>query len=128
VLKNSLLLFTALALCAAFLFGCVSSQGNQTSNAQLANPASVNCDKIGGRVDIRTDASGGQYGMCVFSNGTECEEWKLFRGEGCAAGISEAEAAASGELADINSVSSDIDSIDSITAGAEVDLNVPDIT
>jgi putative hemolysin len=48
----------------------------------LANPASVNCEKIGGKVDIR-DGTGGQYGVCVFTNGTECEEWALFRGEGC---------------------------------------------
>jgi putative hemolysin len=24
--------------------------------------------------------------MCTFKNGTSCEEWALFRGEGCKAG------------------------------------------
>ncbi|WP_321505394.1 DUF333 domain-containing protein [uncultured Methanoregula sp.] len=53
----------------------------------LANPASVNCGKVGGKTEIKTGADGGQYGMCSFTNGTSCEEWALFRGEGCKAGV-----------------------------------------
>lgn len=49
----------------------------------IANPASVNCENLGGAVEIKTDPAGGQYGMCRFANGTFCEEWALFRGEGC---------------------------------------------
>jgi uncharacterized protein len=52
----------------------------------MANPASVNCGTIGGTTEIKTAADGGQYGMCTFKNGTSCEEWALFRGEGCKAG------------------------------------------
>ena len=52
----------------------------------MANPASVNCGNIGGTTEIKTNADGSQYGMCTFSNGTTCEEWALFRGEGCQAG------------------------------------------
>jgi hypothetical protein len=48
--------------------------------AQLANPASVNCEKQGGKLEIRTEAAG-QFGVCVFADGTRCEEWRLFRGE-----------------------------------------------
>jgi putative hemolysin len=55
--------------------------------AGMANPASVNCGTIGGKTEIRTGADGGQYGMCTFTNGTSCEEWALFRGEGCKAGV-----------------------------------------
>ena len=54
--------------------------------AGLANPASVNCVDKGGQLDIRTDESGGQYGVCKFPGGSECEEWKFFRGE-CRAGV-----------------------------------------
>jgi putative hemolysin/predicted secreted protein len=53
----------------------------------IANPASVFCGQMGGTLEIKTDASGGQYGMCTFANGTSCEEWALFRGEGCKAGV-----------------------------------------
>ena len=35
----------------------------------------------GGTVDIRTDESGNQIGYCVFSDGTEIEEWAYYRGE-----------------------------------------------
>jgi putative hemolysin/predicted secreted protein len=56
----------------------------------MANPASVYCGQTGGTTVIRQDASGGQYGMCSFNNGTSCEEWALFRGEGCRAGVAAA--------------------------------------
>jgi len=56
----------------------------------MANPASVNCGKIGGTTEIKTAADGGQYGMCTFANGTTCEEWALFRNEGCNAGVTAA--------------------------------------
>jgi len=52
----------------------------------MANPASVNCGNIGGTTEIKTNADGSQYGMCTFTNGTTCEEWALYRGEGCKAG------------------------------------------
>ncbi len=49
----------------------------------MANPASVNCGNVGGTTQIMTNPDGSQYGMCTFTNGTSCEEWALFRGEGC---------------------------------------------
>ena len=49
------------------------------SGAQIANPASQNCLDKGGKLEIRTN-SAGQYGICVFTDGSECEEWVFFRG------------------------------------------------
>ncbi len=55
-----------------------------TQNATgLANPASVNCVDQGGSLEIR-DTPQGQVGVCHV-NGMECDEWALFRGEGCVA-------------------------------------------
>jgi putative hemolysin len=51
----------------------------------MANPASVNCGKIGGTTEIKKNPDGSEYGMCTFQNGTSCEEWALFRNEGCKA-------------------------------------------
>ena len=51
----------------------------------MANPASVNCGKIGDTVEIKKNPDGSEYGMCTFQNGTSCEEWALFRNEGCKA-------------------------------------------
>jgi len=47
----------------------------------MPNPASVHCQDQGGRLEIRTDADGGQFGVCIFADGSECEEWAFFRGE-----------------------------------------------
>jgi len=57
------------------------------TSAGMANPASVNCGKIGGTTEIKKNADGSEYGMCKFQNGTSCEEWALFRNEGCKAGV-----------------------------------------
>jgi putative hemolysin len=47
----------------------------------IANPASEFCEDNGGTVEIRTAADGGQYGVCMFDDGSECEEWSFMRGE-----------------------------------------------
>ena len=47
----------------------------------LPNPASAHCGEQGGKLEIRTGTDGGQYGVCIFPNGSECEEWAFFRGE-----------------------------------------------
>lgn len=49
--------------------------------ANMANPASVFCADNGGTVEIRKDAQGGEHGVCIFADGSECEEWAFFRGE-----------------------------------------------
>jgi len=51
----------------------------------MANPASVHCRSEGGRLDIRRNAEGGEYGVCVFDDGRQCEEWALFRDKRCVA-------------------------------------------
>ncbi len=65
------------------------SSCNKTSTEQipteepvgLPNPASVYCEEQGGTLELRTDADGGQYGVCIFADGSECEEWAYFREE-----------------------------------------------
>ena len=51
----------------------------------MPNPASVHCKDAGGRSEIRTQSDGGQYGVCVFNDGRQCEEWALFRDNRCVA-------------------------------------------
>jgi putative hemolysin len=60
--------------------------GNDVAPIGMPNPASVYCEARGYRLGTRTDANGGQYGVCVFPDLTECEEWAYFRGE-CQMGI-----------------------------------------
>lgn len=51
-------------------------------NTQLANPASMYCmNQSGNSLVMREDASGGQYGVCFFPDGSWCEEWAYYRGQ-----------------------------------------------
>jgi putative hemolysin len=52
-----------------------------TPGVGLANPASVNCVDQGGQLEFRTDGSGGQYGVCLFDDNRQCEEWAMLRGD-----------------------------------------------
>lgn len=59
--------------------GC-SSSAMSGRQAGLPNPASEFCiDRMKGRLEIVTDASGGQRGMCHLPDGTVVEEWELLR-------------------------------------------------
>jgi putative hemolysin len=69
----------------AFFRGECSPGESPGGETGIANPASVYCSQEGGTVEIRTDEAGGQYGVCVFADGSECDEWAFFRGE-CAPG------------------------------------------
>ncbi len=51
----------------------------------MANPASVNCAKLGGTSIPRTAADGGQSADCKLPDGQQCDEWTLFREGRCPA-------------------------------------------
>jgi putative hemolysin len=54
---------------------------NEPAGAGLPNPASFYCEEQGYRVEIRTDDDGSQHGICIFPDGSECDESAFFRGE-----------------------------------------------
>jgi len=45
------------------------------------NPASVYCEQKGNKLEIHTAADGSQSGVCVFPDGSTCDEWAYYRGE-----------------------------------------------
>jgi putative hemolysin len=47
----------------------------------MPNPASVYCEQNGNTSEIRTAADGSQSGVCIFPDGSTCDEWAYFRGE-----------------------------------------------
>ena len=49
-----------------------------TPHLGMANPASVYCEKIGGKSVIQKGENG-DIGYCHLSNGQVVEEWELFR-------------------------------------------------
>ncbi len=51
------------------------------------NPASQNCIDKGGAVRIETQARGAQFGVCIFDDNRQCEEWAMMRGDCPVGGI-----------------------------------------
>ncbi len=49
----------------------------------MPNPASVYCKENGNKLVLAADGS--QTGLCIFPDGSACEEWAYFRGECCPA-------------------------------------------
>lgn len=60
---------------------CVDASAQVQRVQQIANPASQNCVAKGGMLRIESRPDGGQYGVCIFDNNYQCEEWAMFRGE-----------------------------------------------
>jgi putative hemolysin len=59
------------------LTACATPQ----ATAGMPNPASVHCEQNGNQLEIRTAADGSQYGLCIFPDGSTCDEWAYYRGE-----------------------------------------------
>lgn len=86
-----------LAISLILLVACTPSQARSaediatknTPQANLPNPASENCEQRGGKLEIRTATDGSQSGVCVCSDGSECDEWAYYRGECAPAGQNE---------------------------------------
>lgn len=92
-IRSYRLLILAVMLFGLLLIGCTPSEDANTHDDSvepatpgatavgLPNPASVHCTEQGGVLEMRADASGGQVGVCLFADGSECEEWAFLRGE-----------------------------------------------
>jgi putative hemolysin len=52
-----------------------------TLEPNIPNPASVYCEQQGNKLQIVTAADGSQSGICIFPDGSTCDEWAYFRGE-----------------------------------------------
>jgi putative hemolysin len=80
--QRYILLVMALAL--LWLMACTPTAEEPTAEPDepigMPNPASVYCEEQGGRVEMRTDENG-TLGVCIFEDGSECEEWAYYRGE-----------------------------------------------
>ncbi|MBT2118397.1 DUF333 domain-containing protein [Dyella sp. LX-66] len=70
-----------LATLAGLLAACASQPEPATPPraAQMANPASVYCQQLGGKLEIAKDKDGGEVGYCILPSGERIEEWELFR-------------------------------------------------
>jgi len=71
----------------AILVSASCTPRQATPIASTPNPASVFCEENGGELELSQTTSGGVAGICVFPDGTKCDEWAFFRGT-CMAGDS----------------------------------------
>ena len=68
-------LVALLAISSLTLAGCNKSETPvEENNAEIANPASVYCEDNGGTLNL-------EEGLCMFDDGSFCEEWSYYRGE-----------------------------------------------
>jgi putative hemolysin len=73
-------LFGSILLLAVTLIGCGSGdQQIDDSGVGLANPASVYCQGLGFSEETR-ESELGQYGVCLFPDGSECDTWDFLAG------------------------------------------------
>jgi putative hemolysin len=63
------------------VYPAVSPPPGVTPTPGLPNPASAYCADQGYASEIRTAADGSQSGVCIFPDGTHCDEWAYFRNE-----------------------------------------------
>jgi putative hemolysin len=91
-MKKTFLIFGASLGLAIILSGCQNPitntpaktpESTKTDVSQpvgMANPASVNCVEKGGTLEMRNNKNG-EYGVCLFEDNRQCEEWALLRGQ-----------------------------------------------
>lgn len=77
-----IIILMALTACSAIQTQVVPDiPATDIPQAEMPNPASVYCIQNGNKLEIQTSADGSQSGVCVFPDGSTCDEWAYFRGE-----------------------------------------------
>jgi putative hemolysin len=75
------IILIALTACTALQVQTPEPTATDTPQVNMPNPASVYCEQNGNKLEIRTAADGSQNGICVFPDGSTCDEWAYYRGE-----------------------------------------------
>lgn len=75
-----MILWLALTGCTTFRGQKTETTGTYKTQVSMPNPASVYCKEHGNKLEILTAADGSQSGVCVFPDGSSCDEWAYFRG------------------------------------------------
>ena len=58
----------------------VPTRAATISSLSIANPAAAFCQQKGYRDELITNSDGSQSGVCVFSDGSQCDDWAFLRG------------------------------------------------
>jgi putative hemolysin len=76
-----IIILMVLTACTALQVQTLEPAATDTPQMGMPNPASVYCEQNGNTLEIRTAADGSQNGICVFPDGSTCDEWAYYRGE-----------------------------------------------
>ncbi len=68
---------TAAIVASLLAAATVSAQG--ATQTTMANPAATFCVENDGTYEIRTNADGSQFGVCILTDGTEVDAWDYLR-------------------------------------------------
>lgn len=70
--------YALLSLSLFLLVGCQSNKPTTNQTNQIANPASTYCINQGGQLKIEKTPNQSEYGVCIFEDNRQCEEWAMF--------------------------------------------------
>ena len=80
--KRTFALVAIMTVATLTLAGCEKNTNTPADeNVGMANPASVYCEENGGTLEIETAEDGSQGWICLFEDGSYCEEWAYQRWE-----------------------------------------------
>ncbi len=75
------ILFMTLTACVTFQVQVPQPVSTDIPQVKVPNPASVYCEQNGNKLEIQTSSDGSQHGICVFPDGSACDEWAYYQGE-----------------------------------------------
>jgi putative hemolysin len=75
------IILMALAACTSPQVQALEPAATDMPQVNMPNPASVYCEQNGNKLEIQTASDGSQSGLCVFPDGSTCDEWAYYRGE-----------------------------------------------
>ena len=79
--------YICLFACVFFIIGLASGEEQKNTADEkerligIPNPAAVYCAKLGYKYETRKNEYGGEYGVVIFPDGTECNDWSFFKGK-----------------------------------------------
>ena len=76
-----MLILMALTACTTNQTQSPEPTGTELPQAGLPNPAAVYCTQNGYKYEIQTASDGSQSGICIFPDGSTCDDWAYFKGE-----------------------------------------------
>jgi putative hemolysin len=76
-----MIILITLTACTGLQLKTPESAATVIPQVSIPNPASVYCEQNGNKLEIQTAVDGSQNGVCVFPDGSTCDEWAYFRGE-----------------------------------------------